>query len=62
MLKKTDFCALILIRVKSAYNFRVVFRYVIMHLDQLQGVQYYFPGNKNVCARGEQKVPRGGCW
>jgi len=18
--------------------------------------------NKNVCARGEQKVPRGGCW
>ena len=35
MLKNPDFRALILIRVKSAWNFRVVFMYVIMHLDQL---------------------------
>jgi len=39
--KPGPFFALILIRDKSAWNFRVVFMYVIMHFDQLQGVQYY---------------------
>ena len=38
---KTWNFALILIRAKSAWNFRIVFMYVIVNLDQLQGAQYF---------------------
>ena len=38
---KTWNFALILIRAKSAWNFRIVFMYVIVNLDQLHGAQYF---------------------